>query len=78
MFWLASRPRAFWAGVFIAIPLAYVASFGAVLRINRAGPGVVKAANVDFWQYRPMFWLMDNGPDGVKSAVREYVQWCLQ
>ena len=78
MLWLASRSRTFWAGVVIAIPLAYVASFGAILRINRVGPGEVKAANVYVWPYRPMFWLMGNGPDAVKSAVRAYVQWCLR
>jgi hypothetical protein len=68
---------AFWATVVLAVFLLYVASFGAWCRYNRAGPGVIKAASVIIWPYYPMWWLFDNGPAPVKSAVRAYVNLCV-
>jgi hypothetical protein len=67
----------FWATVVVVVGLLYVASFGVWCRFNRGGPGIIKAASY-IWPYYPMFWLMDNGPAPVKSAIRSYVVWCLR
>jgi hypothetical protein len=64
------------ATVALALML-YVASFGLWCRYkNPGGPRQIKASTV-VWPYYPMFWLMDNGPAPVKSAVRSYFIWCL-
>jgi hypothetical protein len=68
---------AFWATVVVTVLVLYVASFGAWCRFNRGGPGVIKAGSAVIWPYYPMFWLMDNGPAPVKSAIRAYVVWWL-
>jgi hypothetical protein len=68
---------AFWATVVLVVALLYVASFGLWCRLNRAAPGEIKAASAYIWPYYPMFWLMDNGPAPVKSAIRAYVIGCL-
>jgi len=68
----------FWATVALLVVLAgYPLSFGVWCRYNRAAPGEIKAASAYIWPYYPMFWLIDNGPGPVKSAVRSYVIWCL-
>ena len=73
---------AFWATMVVLVPLIvvllYVASFGAWCRYNRGGPGEIKAASAYVWPYYPMFWLIDNGPAAVKSALRSYVIRCLR
>ena len=62
----------------LIVLLLYVVSFGAWCRYNRGGPGEIKAASAYVWPYYPMFWLIDNGPAPVKSALRSYVIWCLR
>jgi hypothetical protein len=69
---------AFWATILlVAVLVLYVASFGVWCRVNRAGPGVIKARSVAIWPYYPLLWLIDDGPAPVKSALRSYVTWCL-
>jgi hypothetical protein len=63
--------------ILVAVSVLYVASFGVWCRVNRARPGVIKAGSAAIWPYCPMFWLIDDGPAPVKSALRSYVIWCL-
>ena len=68
----------FWATVVVVVALLSVASFGVCCRYkNPGGPTMVKASTY-VWPYYPMFWLMDNGPAPVKSAIRSYFVWCLR
>jgi len=60
----------------IMSPLIYVATFGMWVRANRSGPGQIKAAAAT-WLYVPMWWLIENGPAPVQTAIRGYVIWCL-
>lgn len=65
------------AATLIMLPLVYVATFGLWCRANRTGPGEIRAAAAVAWPYHTMWWLLDNGPGPVKSAIRQYVIWCL-
>jgi|SRR5579872_4191729 len=65
------------AAALIMLPLIYVATFGLWCRANRTGPGEIRAAAGLAWPYQAMWWLMDNGPGPVKTAIRGYVIWCL-
>ena len=69
---------AFWATVALVAVLLYVASFGMWCQFNRTARGEIAAASAYIWPYYPMFWLMDNGPAPVKSAIRAYVIRCLE
>jgi len=61
--------------VVIVLAGFYVLSFGAWCRFNRGGPGEIKAASAYVWPYRPMFWLIDNGPGPIRPAIKAYVIW---
>lgn len=65
------------AAALMMLPLVYVVTFGLWCRANRAGPGQIKAAAANVWPYHCMWWLFDNGPGPVQSAIRAYVEWCL-
>jgi len=65
------------AAALVTTPILYVATFGLWCRANRGGPGEIKAAAA-VSRYHCMWWLYENGPDPVRSAIKEYVKWCLQ
>ena len=66
------------AAALIMLPLIYVATFGLWCRANRTGPGEIRAQAAIFYPYQAMWWLIDNGPGPVKSAIKAYVVWCLR
>jgi hypothetical protein len=68
---------AYCATVLMVVGLLYVASFGMWCRYNRTGPGEISAARAYVFPYYPIFWLADNGPAPVRSALRAYIIWCL-
>ena len=77
---LFNRPEK-WAkrmamAIIVSLPLLYIAGFGPWCRLHRGGPGQIKAAPAINGPYLPMFWLMENGPAPVRSAIRDYCIWC--
>jgi len=61
-----------------SMPLLYAAGFGPWCRIDRgAESGSIKAV-AGLGMYYPVFWLFDNGPAPVQSAVQSYIIWWLE
>lgn len=67
----------FWAALVAGCLALYLAGFGPLCRLHRAGPGRIRPASTLTVPYSPVFWVMEHGPPPVKSALIDYISWWL-